>query len=84
LTVNCGFYDSDLGCLKKSELDLKKGTITRQRTKTGEELDEDHHVSASNVPEITWYLWPETIKLLKAHLSNDPVLALTNEDGGPL
>lgn len=83
LTVNCGFYDSDIGCLKKSELNLKKGTITRQRTKTGEELDEDHHVSSS-VPVITWYLWPETIKLLKKHLSNHAELALTNDDGGPL
>lgn len=83
LTANCGFYNSDIGCLKKSELDLKKGSITRQRTKTGEEL-EVNHLPSNGVPVITWYLWPETLKLLKKHLSNDPVLALTNEDGGCL
>ena len=84
LTVNCGFYDSDIGCLKKSEIDLKRATITRQRTKTGEDLEDDHHVSSSNVPSITWHLWPETVKYLRSHVSSHPVLALTNEDGGPL
>ena len=84
LAANCGFYDSDMGKLLKSEINWKAGTITRQRSKTGDELDEDHHVSSSGVPVVTWYLWPETLKLLKDHLSEHPTLALTDEKGGVL
>lgn len=85
LVANCGFYASDIGSLKKSEIDLKKGTITRQRTKTGEDLDLEKYEPSTNVPVTTYHLWPETLKLLKSQLSAEiEYLALTNEDGGPL
>ncbi len=82
LVANCGFYSSDIASLKKKEINLKAGTITRQRQKTGDDLDLDKYAPASNVPVVTYHLWPETLKLLKANLSNDPIFALTNEDGG--
>jgi hypothetical protein len=63
LIANCGFYASDIGSLRKSELDLKKGTITRQRTKTGDDFDRTKYHSASNVPDTTYVLWPETLRL---------------------
>lgn len=85
LVANCGFYASDIGSLKKSEIDLKKGTITRQRTKTGDDLDLEKYEPSSNVPMTTYYLWPETLKLLREQITKgkEP-LALLNEDGGPL
>ena len=34
--------------------------------------------------EVNYKLWPRTARLLRSHLSADPVLALTNRTGGPL
>lgn len=76
LMLNCGFTQIDIAELKKSEIDWKARTITRARSKTRER--------SKNVPTVTWPLWPATYDLLKKHLSSDQVLALTNEDGGPL
>ncbi len=56
LGLNCGMSNTDLAGLKKSEVDLKEGTLTRKRVKTG---DND------NVPIVCYKLWPETLKLLK-------------------
>lgn len=75
LMANCGMYQVDVAKLRKDQVDLKAGTITRKRSKT-----ENH----ANVPTVTFKLWNATRTLLRKHLSDHPTLALTNEDGGPL
>jgi integrase len=62
LMLNCGMYQSDISDLVWSEFDAKKGTITRKRSKTGQH---------ENCPEVTWYLWPETLRLLKKYANRD-------------
>jgi len=75
LMANCGMYQVDVAKLRKDQLDLKAGTITRKRSKT------ENHV---NVPEVTYRLWPATLALFHKYPSTDSFLALTNENGGPL
>ena len=75
LMLNCGMYQKDISDLKQGEVNWKRGQIVRKRSKTA------MHAS---VPEVTYKLWPETLSLLKKYRSNDPVFALTNEDGKPL
>lgn len=75
LMANCGMYQVDVAKLRKGQVNLKKATITRKRSKT------EHH---PGVPEVTYKLWPATLALLRNHPCNHPVVALTNEDGGPL
>jgi integrase len=75
LALNCGFTQADIASLKQSEVNWKKGVITRKRSKT-----EKHE----NVPVVSYPLWPETSKLLKKHRSKDPELVLLNERGKPL
>lgn len=75
LGINASMNPIDVGKLRKDMIDFKKGTLTKQRVKTeGEE----------NVPEVTYKLWPETLKLLREHLSAHPELALTSSVGTPL
>ncbi len=72
LMINCGMYGTDIASLKRSEVDLKKGTIKRQRSKTA------HH---TNAPTITYPLWDETLELLRAEMNKRGELALTNSKG---
>ena len=75
LMLNCGFTNIDIGTLLKSEIRLKEGRITRQRTKTRRH---------EHPPVVNYKLWPRTARLLRSQLSADPALALTNRAGGPL
>lgn len=75
LMLNCGFTSIDVGTLLKSEIRLKEGRIVRQRTKTRRH---------EHPPLVNYKLWSRTARLLRSHLSTDPVLALTNRAGGPL
>ena len=75
LMLNCGFTSIDVGTLLKSEVRLDEGRIVRQRTKTRRH---------EHPPVVSYKLWPRTARLLRSHLSSDPVLALTNRAGGPL
>lgn len=75
LSLNTGMTQKDISDLSKDELDLKKGTITRKRSK------EKHQ---QGVPIVTWRLWGRTIELLKQEISTDPVRVLLNERGKPL
>lgn len=75
LMLNCGFTNVDVATLLKSEVQLNKGRIVRQRTKTRRH---DHP------PVVNYLLWPKTAKLLRAHLSDHDTLALTNRAGNPL
>ena len=75
LMLNCGFTNIDVGTLLKSEVRLDDGRIVRQRTKTRRH---------EHPPLVSYKLWPRTARLLRSHLSSDPVLALTNRAGTPL
>jgi integrase len=75
LGLNIGATNVDIAALRKEEVDLKRGTITRRRTKTGDN---------ENVPVVTYRLWPETVALLRKHQSTHPELFLTNMRGNPL
>jgi integrase len=73
LMLNCGMYQNDIAELKSAEVDWKKGTLSRARSKTRER----------GAPFVTYKLWPETFALLKKHRS-DGELALTTDEGNPL
>lgn len=75
LTLNAALTQKDLSDLRPDEVQWKKGTIRRKRSKTGEN---------ANVPEVTYTLWPETLQLLRLHRSDHPEQLLLNERGGPL
>jgi len=73
LMLNCGMYQNDIAELSAHEVDWKKGTLTRARSKTRER----------NGPVVTYKLWPETFALLKKHRAEGD-LALTTDEGNPL
>jgi integrase len=75
LGLNCAFYRSDISTLKRSEVNLKAGTITRKRGKT------DGHKGS---PTVTYTLWKETARLLAAEMNKEGELALTMPDGRKL
>lgn len=75
LGLNIGATNVDIANLKKDEVDLRMRTITRRRTKTG---DND------NVPEVCYRLWPETVRLLNKYQSTHETLFLTNMRGNAL
>lgn len=75
LMLNCGMYQSDVAAVKQSQVDWAGGKITRKRTKTERE---------KKVPTVSYLLWDETFRLLKKYRSQDPILALTNENGAAL
>jgi integrase len=75
LGINASMNPVDVGKLRKDMIDFKKGTLTKRRVKT---------MNEENVPEVTYKLWPETLDLLRAHLSSHPELALTSSAGTPL
>ncbi len=75
LMLNCAMYPSDIAELKQMEVDWRKGTITRKRTKTKKR---------KTAPEVTYYLWDETFKLLKKHRSKDKVFVFLNGNKVPL
>ncbi len=73
LMLNCGQYQMDIAELRADEVDWKKGTLTRARSKTRER----------NGPVVTYKLWPETLALLRK-LRADGDLVLTTERKTPL
>lgn len=75
LTLNAGLYQGDISELRRDEVDLKRGTITRQRGKTRRKGD---------VPIVTYPLWPETLELLREFAEREGEYALLNEDGKQL
>lgn len=75
LAANCGMAQVDIAELKRNEVHLIKGTITRVRSKTG------HH---DGVPTVTYKLWPATLALLKKFKAPEGELMLLNTQGGPL
>ena len=55
LGLNCGFGNMDIGTLKLCDIDLENGTVSHPRAKTGVERH--------------FYLWPETVQILKIYLA---------------
>lgn len=76
LMLNCGMTQKDVSDLHPSEVDWKKGTITRRRSKTRKEGD--------SVPTVTYPLWKETFALLQKFGRRDGDHVLLNADGKPL
>jgi integrase len=74
LMLNCGMYQNDIAELRQDEVDWKKGTLTRARSKTRER----------GGPVVTFRLWPETFGLLKKQRAPEGELALTTDEGNPL
>ena len=75
LMANCGMYQVDIARLRRDQVDLEAGRITRKRSKT-----ESHE----NVPEVSYKLWQKTRDLLAEYMQSEGELALLNEDGKPL
>ena len=74
LALNCGFYAVDIAHLRRDEVDLKAGTITRRRTKTRRQ---------KHTPLVTYPLWPATLTLLRQYVEKDGALALRTSKGKP-
>jgi hypothetical protein len=72
LMLNIGATQKDISDLRKDQIDLAGAAITRRRSKTARQ---------KNVPLVRYPLWPETARLLREHLSADPVYALLTHTG---
>ena len=75
LMLNTGMLQKDISDLKVDEVDWKRGTVTRKRSKT------QHHAS---VPTVTYKLWPQTFALLQQERAASGDKVLVNQDGQPL
>ncbi|MFM8271901.1 MAG: hypothetical protein ACKODX_06145 [Gemmata sp.] len=75
LGINCSMNNVDVGNLKKKQIDWKTGRLWKKRVKTE---------GQNRVPKVHYRLWPETLELLRQHLSKDPEYALTSSTGTPL
>ncbi len=71
--LNCGMYQNDIAELRADEVDWKKATLSRARSKIRER----------NGPVVTYKLWPETFALLERHRAAKE-LALSTDEGNPL
>lgn len=74
LMLNCGMTQKDIADLRKDQLDLTAGTITRRRSKTK---------TRKSTPKVCYKLWPETLELLRKHLTPEGELALRTKSGEP-
>lgn len=75
LGLNCAMTQQDISDLHPNEVNWRAGTITRKRSKTR------WH---KNVPEVTYKLWPVTLKLLKEMGRRRGDHVLLNTAGRPL
>jgi len=74
LMLNCGMYQSDIADLRRDEVNWRRGTVKRARSKT----------RTRGGPVVTYRLWPETLALLRRHRAGEGDLALLTENGNPL
>ena len=75
LGINCSMNNVDVGNLKQNQIDWKTGRLWKKRIKTE---------SQDRVPKVYYKLWPETLELLREHLSDHAEYALTSSAGTPL
>lgn len=74
LMLNCGMTQKDVADLRRTEVDVEAGRITRRRSKT-------RRKKSSVV--VSYKLWPETRDLLNRHLEEVGELALRTKSGKP-
>jgi integrase len=72
LMLSAGMYQSDISDLRRVEVDLEAGKITRKRSKTRDQ---------EGVPGVTYTVWPEAVELLREYMAQSGEYALLNEDG---
>ena len=72
LALNCAMNNVDIALLEHRQIDLRKKTLTRKRIKT---------IGWDNVPTVTYYLWDETIELLKKTMNKNSKYVLTDAAG---
>ena len=75
LMLNTGMTQKDISDLKQTEVDWKKGVITRKRSKTAKH---------EHVPTVAYRLWKEAFRLLCDERSSDANHVFLNETGGHL
>jgi integrase len=77
LCLNLGAYQGDVADLRRNEIDLETGRITRRRSKLRRH---------SNLPPTSYKLWAKTLELLRQEMAKrpHPELALVNDNGAPL
>lgn len=61
LAMNCALGNTDIANLERSDLDLEKGMLHLDRSKTEERTQRPRHTP----------LWPETLEVLRAHLAKN-------------
>lgn len=75
LAANCGMNNCDIGKLTADQIDFSARTLTRKRVKT---------VKHKQVPTVTYWLWDETIQLLRQEMTEDASFLLLDAKGEPL
>jgi integrase len=75
LAANCGMNNCDIGKLTANQIDFAARTLTRKRVKT---------VKHKQVPTVTYWLWDETIQLLRQEMTEDANFLLLDAKGEPL
>lgn len=75
LAANTGMNNVDIGKLSRFQIDLDAQTLTRKRVKTA---------SWKDVPTVTYWLWDETVQLLRQHMAEGGEYALLDAKGQPL
>ncbi|MEA1951702.1 MAG: hypothetical protein U9N87_09970 [Planctomycetota bacterium] len=76
LMLNCGMTQKDIADIRFSEVDWKAARITRKRSKTRRH---------DSVPEVSYLLWPETLKLLRRERNpSEKGRVLLGKSGRPL
>ena len=77
LMLNCGMTQKDVSDLCPGEVDLRKGTITRKRSK-------HRHRATARVPTVTYHLWKPTWELLRRFGDASGERVFSNRRGKPL
>ena len=75
MALNLGMTQQDMSDLHPEEVNWRRKTVKRKRSKTKKH---------ENTPEVTYTLWPETLRLLKEFKTNDKKRVLLNKYGAPL
>lgn len=74
LMLNCGMTQQDIADLRRDEVAIDRGRLTRRRSKTRRKK--------SSVL-VSYLLWPETQELLREHIETSGDLALVTKSGKP-
>ena len=75
LALNTGMNNTDIAHLEERQIDSKRRTIRRKRVKTE---------GWEKVPTVLYFLWDETLRLLKQEMTSGAAYALLDGRGKPL